>query len=159
MRQIWIDTRECYDYARARGYEPLLGGMFRLEINLRVSIQTELFGRGHTPEENEKFYRWCWEHKPHICEETMRPLHFYSAVHISHILTKGANPLMAHDPRNVNILSFDAHAKWENGNRKEMRIYEANKLVVAELMDDYAIYTLGRYGPGFRPGGLSAEGD
>lgn len=145
MKQIWIDTREGYDYARSRGYEPLTDRRFRLEINLRVSIQQELFGRGHSPEENEKFYRWCWEHKPHICEETMRPLYHYSAVHISHILTRGAHPEAAHDPRNVNILCLESHNKWENGNRQEMRIWEHNLAVIAELKDDYAIYTLSNY--------------
>lgn len=145
MKQIWIDTRECYDYARSRGYEPLVDRRFRLEINLRVSIQQALFGRGHSPEENEKFYRWCWEHKPHICEETMRPLYHYSAVHISHILTRGAHPESAHDPRNVNIFCLEAHNKWENGNRQEMRIWEHNLAVIAELKDDYAIYTLSNY--------------
>lgn len=145
MKQIWIDTRECYDYARSRGYEPLVDRRFRLEINLRVTIQQELFGRGHSPEENEKFYRWCWEHKPHICEETMRPLYHYSAVHISHILTRGAHPESAFDARNVNILCLEAHNKWENGNRQEMRIWEHNLAVIAELKDDYAVYTLSNY--------------
>lgn len=145
MKQIWIDTRECYDYARSRGYEPLVDRRFRLEINLRVTIQQALFGRGHSPEENEKFYRWCWEHKPHICEETMRPLYHYSAVHISHILTRGAHPESAFDPRNTNILCLEAHNKWENGNRQEMRIWEHNLAVIAELKDDYAIYTLSNY--------------
>lgn len=144
MKQIWIDTREGYDLARARGYEPLVDRRFRLEIGLRVAIQQELFGKGHTPEENEKFYRWCWEHKPHICEETMRPLYHYSAVHISHILTRGAHPQMAFDPRNVNILCLEAHNKWENGKREEMRIFWQNLRVVGELKDDYAILTLSR---------------
>jgi len=104
---------------------------------LRVSIQRELFGEGHTPAENEKFYRWCWEHKPHICEECMKPLRDYSAVHISHILTKGANPAMAHDPRNVNILCLEHHCAWENGNRAAMRIYERNQRTIEMLKEEY----------------------
>lgn len=110
---------------------------FRLDIRLRVSLQRELFGAGHTPEENEKFYRWCWKHKPHQCEETMRPLPEYSAVYVSHILTRGAHPEAAHDPRNVNILCWEAHGKWENGRREQMRIYAANQLVIEELTEDY----------------------
>lgn len=145
MKQIWIDTREGYNYARSRGYEPLLGGKFRLDINLRVAIQQELFGKGHTPQENEKFYRWCWEHKPHRCEETMRPLPNYSAVYISHILTRGAHPEAAHDPRNTNILCLEAHNHWENGPRTDMRICAGNLLTIAELKDDYAIYALSRH--------------
>lgn len=140
MEPFVIDTRELYDYARGRGYEPLIDRRFALEINLRVSIQRELFGTGHTPQENEKFYRWCWEHYPHRCAETMRPLYQYSAVYVSHILTRGAHPEMAHDPRNVNILSFEAHNKWENGNRETMRIYAGNHLLIKLLKDEYKSY-------------------
>lgn len=138
MKPFVIDTHELYDYARMRGYEPLIDHRFSMEIHLRVSIQRELFGRGHTPEENEKFYRWCWEHYPHFCEETLRPLHHYSAIYISHILTRGANPAMAHDPRNINILCFEMHNKWENGDRQSMRIYRGNLLRIEELKQDYA---------------------
>ena len=138
MKPFVIDTRELYDYARKRGYEPLIDRRFAMEIHLRVSIQRELFGRGHTPEENERFYRWCWEHYPHICSETMRPLRQYSATYISHILTRGAHPELAHDPRNVNILSFEMHNRWENGDRQNMRIYQMNQLTIKMLINEYA---------------------
>lgn len=137
MQPIPILSRAEYDYVWGLGYQPLIDKRFALEINLRVDIQRELFGRGHTPEENEKFYRWCWEHKPHICEECMKPLPNYSAVHVSHILTRGAHPEMAHDGRNVNILCFNHHNKWENGDRKSMRIYAANQLTIEQLKKEY----------------------
>lgn len=142
MEPFVIDTRELYDYARSRGYEPLIDRHFSLEINLRVSIQRELFGAGHTPEENERFYRWCWEHKLHVCEECMRPLREYSATYVSHILTKGAHPAMAHDPRNVNILCFSHHNTWENGKRENMRIYRSNMIVIETLKQEYQNETL-----------------
>lgn len=144
MEPYLITTRAEYDYAKARGYEPLIEfpliqgvQFFQLDIRLRVEIQRELFGTGHTPEENERFYRFCWEHYPHQCEETMRPLHEYSAVYISHILTRGAHPEMAHDPRNVNILCFEAHNRWENGDRQNMRIYRKNQLMIEKLKAEY----------------------
>lgn len=137
METIYIDTREKYDYCRARGYEPLIDRRFVVEHGLRVSIQQELFGKGHTPEENEKFYRWCWEHKPHICEECMKPLREYSATFVSHILTRGAHPETAHDPRNVNILCLNHHNTWENGYRQGMRIYEGNMKRIADLKKEY----------------------
>lgn len=137
MEPIVIDTRELYDYARQRGYEPLIDRRFAVEINLRVSIQRELFGTGHTPAENERFYRFCWDHYPHICSETMRPLRQYSATYISHIMTRGAHPEMAHDPRNVNILCFEMHNRWENGDRRNMRIYELNQLTIGTLQREY----------------------
>ena len=138
MEPIVIDTRELYDFVRTRGYEPLIDRRFAVEINLRVSIQCELFGRGHTPEENEHFYRFCWDHYPHVCSETMRPLHQYSAAYVSHIMTRGAHPDMAHDPRNVNILSVEMHNRWENGDRQNMRIYRANQLTIEQLKKEYA---------------------
>lgn len=138
MQPYFISERWEYDYIVSRGFEPLLDTKhFRMDIRLRIAIQREKFGTGHTPEENEKFYRWVWEHKPHYCEETMRPLPNYSATFISHILTRGAHPEMAHDPRNVNILCFEMHNKWENGDRKEMRIYPANAMRIQELKKDY----------------------
>ena len=137
MNPVRIDTRSEYDYCRARGYEPLIDRRFDMDIRLRVSIQREFFGDGHSPAENEKFYRWCWDHYPHVCSETMRPLRGYSAVYVSHILTRGAYPEMAHDPRNVNILSLEAHNRWENGDRENMRIYRANLLVIEKLKSEY----------------------
>ena len=141
MEAFVITTREEYDMAVKHGLEPLIDrcyGRIVMDIHLRVAIQRELFGTGHTPAENERFYRWCWEHYPHICEETMRPLRQYSAVYVSHILTRGAHPEMAHDPRNVNILSFEAHNKWENGDRRSMRIYRGNVMKAEKLKREYA---------------------
>ena len=137
MEPIVIDTRELYDYARQRGYEPLIDRRFAVEINLRVSLQRELFGTGHTPAENERFYRFCWDHYPHICEECMRPLRQYSATYVSHILTRAAHPEMAHDCRNINILCFNCHNRWENGDRQNMRIYRKNVLTIEQLKLEY----------------------
>lgn len=138
MEPVLIDTRELYELCKKHGFEPLLGlHLFPMDIRLRVSIQRELFGTGHTPQENEKFYRWCWEHYPHRCAETMRPLREYSATYISHILTRGAHPEMAHDPRNVNILCFEMHNRWENGDRKNMRIYRSNQMRIEQLKKEY----------------------
>ena len=78
-----------------------------------------------------------WANKPHYCEECMRPLAEYSAVYVSHILTRGANPDMAHDARNINILCFKHHSMWENGDRENMRIFAKNQLTIEELKKDY----------------------
>lgn len=149
METIVIDDRESYNYVVSRGFQPLLDiRNFRLEIGLRVEIQREIFGhcvfgRGDIPAANERFYRWVWNHKPHICEETMRPLKSYSATYISHILTRGANPEIAHDPRNVNILSFECHNRWENPgegterSRETMRIYPGNMRIIELLKTEY----------------------
>ena len=67
----------------------------------------------------------------------MKPLSNYSAAFCSHILTRGAFPEMATDPRNINILSVEQHNKWENGNRKEMRIYNGNMKTIEILKREY----------------------
>lgn len=135
---IWrfsmLRSREECEAARAKGFEPLFSDM---EISLRVELQRETFGKGHTAKENGKFYRWCWEHKQHYCEECFRLLNGYSATYISHILSRGAHPAMAHDPRNVNILCPRCHSIWENGKRERMRIYEKNKQTIKKLKDEY----------------------
>lgn len=137
MEPIVIDTRPDYDYCVAQGYEPLVDRRFVMAHQLRVSVQREKFGTGHTPEENERFYRFCWKHKPHICEECMKPLKEYSATYISHIRTRGAFPEMAFDCRNVNILCFNHHNQWENGERKIMRIYGVNEFTIENLEREY----------------------
>lgn len=143
MEPIFISERYEYDYCVARGYEPMLDTKhFRLDINLRVELQRELFGhcvtgRGDIPEANARFYKWIWEHKPHICEECMKPLRDYSAVYCSHILTRGAYPEMAHDVRNVNLLCFEHHQCWENGERELMRIYPGNIGTIKLLKNEY----------------------
>ena len=138
---IHISTRQEYDFAVKRGYEPLINWrMFTLDFNLRINIQKEIFGAGDFQKENLKFYKWIWERKIHRCEETGRPLHYYNAVHISHIISKGANRAMATDPRNVNILSFNMHNYWEFKERKErskMNIYRENKIIIQLLKNDY----------------------
>lgn len=138
MQPITIKERFEYDYIVSRGYEPLLDWKrFKMDIRLRKQIQRELFGKGHTPQENEKFYKWVWAHKPHRCEETLRPLRSYSSVYISHILTRGAFPEMAHDPRNCNVLSYEMHERWENHDRQNMRIYKENCKVIELLKSEY----------------------
>lgn len=143
MEPIVIKDREEYNYVTDRGFCPLLDYKnFKIDINLRIEIQREMFGRcvigrGKIPQANERFFRWVWAHKPHRCEETMRPLREYSAAYCSHILTRGAHPEMAHDPRNINILCYEMHNLWENGKRENMRIYAGNVFVIDMLKKEY----------------------
>jgi hypothetical protein len=134
---ILIEDLECYKYAKSKGYEPLTDKRFEMPIKVRIDVQRYLFGAGHTPAENERFYRYCWELYPHICEECMRPLTQFSATYISHIRTRGAFPEAAHDVRNVNILCFKHHNQWETGNRKAMRIYPGNVQTIEQLTKEY----------------------
>lgn len=119
---------------------------FEMDILLRVEIQRELFGhcvfgRGNIPAANDRFFRWVWDNKqtqtPKRCEETLTPLWNFSAVYCSHILTRGSHPEMAHDPRNINILSYKSHNRWENGLRECMRIYPGNVRIIELLKKEY----------------------
>ena len=131
-----ITTRVQYNEERAKGREPLFGN--EMDMDLRKEIQRELFGKGNHSLNNGKFYKWIWAHKPHICEECMRPLPYYSATFVSHILTRGAHPEMAYDPRNVNILCKAHHNKWEDATtRFDMRIIAKNNETINQLKKDY----------------------
>jgi hypothetical protein len=142
MDVIRIETMEEYNYCESRGYTPIVDKNFDLEINLRVKVQKQIFGnfafgKNNIPLANDLFYHWVWEHKPNFCEECIKPLRNYSSVHVSHILSKGANAEMAHDPRNTNILCFNCHSKWENGKRHQMRINSSNQQIITKLKKEY----------------------
>lgn len=140
MERIKLTTIEEYEYAKTRGYEPLLDPLFILPIQLRKEVQIALFGNpagGKRAKVNQVFYKWVWSNKPHVCEETGIVLLTYSACYISHIISRGSHPEMAHDPRNTNVLSLEAHNKWENGNRKSMKIYSQNRETMDLLMYEY----------------------
>lgn len=137
MRPVRISTREEYGAAVSAGIEPLVDARCRMDHALRVEVQREKFGRGNHEENNVRFYRWVWDHRPHWCEECMRPLREYSAVHVSHIESRGNGPAMAYDPRNVNILCLRCHNTWENGDRRRMRIYRRNMMTLEELRKEY----------------------
>jgi len=135
---IQIVDRAEYDYIVSRGFQPLLDWRkFYMAIELRQLIQYEIFGHGNFQISNDKFYNWIWENKPHFCEETGKPLHNYSSVFISHIISRGSDRRMSIDPRNVNILSFEMHQKWETGKKAEMNIYSGNKIIINLLKKDY----------------------
>lgn len=116
---------------------------FKMDIRLRVDIQNELFGhsflsRGDIPAANNRFFRWVWENKRHICEETMRPLGAeFAAVYCSHIITRGSHPEMSLDPRNINLLCPEMHNKWEFGDRDTMRIFPQNARIISLLKAEY----------------------
>lgn len=132
-----ITTIEEYEYAVSRGYEPLLDERIPMSIELRKEVQRRKFGK-NSIEGNAKFYKWCLEHKPNICEECGKPIRYASAVNVSHILTRGAHPDKAHDPRNTNILCFEHHSQFEDRTtRITMNIYEKTEKIIEKLKKEY----------------------
>ena len=141
MKHI-IDTIEEYEYAKSRGFDPLLSPYIDMDIQLRIEVQKKVFGhcvfgRGNIPKANDRYYHFMWDIKPNYCENCLTPLPNYSAVFISHIFSRKAKPEMAHDPRNSNKLCFNCHTKWESDTCKIMRIYPANKKVMELLIKEY----------------------
>lgn len=134
-----VETAEEFNSIVMRGRNPLfLPLFFTIDFQLRLEWQNETFGGMDIPKANEKFYRYMWENKPHYCEECMKPLQKYSSAFISHILSRGAHPEMAHDVRNVNILCLPHHNQWENGKRETMRIFLPNLKTIKILKKEYA---------------------
>ena len=132
-----ITTIEEYEYAVARGYEPLLDERIPMSIELRKEVQRRKFGK-NSIEGNARFYKWCLEHKPNICEECGKPIRYASAVNVSHILTRGAHPNKAYDPRNTNILCFEHHNMWEHSTtRQGMNICHKNEKIIEKLKQEY----------------------
>jgi len=138
---IEINSRLEYDYVVSRGHQPLLDWKkYIMPIELRLLIQDEYFGAADFQKENQKFYRWVWEHSIHNCAETGLPLPTYSSVYISHIISRGSDRRMAIDPRNVNILSPQIHALWDSENKSQkqkLNIYRENQLIINLLKKDY----------------------
>lgn len=132
-----IETREEYGYAVERGYEPLIDARLPMTHALRVEVQKERFGKNDA-EGNHRFYRFCLSRLPLICEECRRPIRSPSAYNVSHIISRGADARMAHDPRNVNILCEYCHERWEHSTtRVGMRILRKNKKRIEQLKREY----------------------
>jgi len=147
---IDIITRSDYDQAKEYGFEPLIDWRnFKMFFPLRTEIQHELFGAGNFQLENQKFYKWFYEHSVKSCAETGQPIHeshalnrrnVFSAKNVSHIITKGADRRAAIDPRNANLLIIDIHRIWDEGTleqKRELNIYPMNKLIIKILKEDY----------------------
>lgn len=135
---INITTIAEYEYLVNKGYCPLKDWKwFYIDFKLRLEIQYSIFGHGDFTRQNQRFYEWMWKNSIHSCEELGTPLKNYSASFISHIISKGSDRRLAIDPRNVNILSFNQHNKWEYGEKTKMKIYPKNKLIINILKTDY----------------------
>lgn len=85
---------------------------------------------------DEAFYEECFNAcKVHECEECggRLPRIFRNAGKViakwrySHIIPKSIAPHLRHVLKNINHLCFDCHQEWENGNKKEMKIYKKNQ--------------------------------
>jgi len=132
LKKFKIASYEEYLLSKEYGIDPLLiNRTFKLNIKVRIDIQNELF------KSDIMFYKYCWNNMPHFCEESGIKIIHYSAVHISHILSRGAFPEMRYDPRNVNILTLENHHKWESDKKVDMYIYKKNLKRIKLLKTEY----------------------
>lgn len=137
LNKIEISTKEEYQHLISRGYEPLTGycaplrAYFDIDNVLRRELQKERF------KTKESFYKFCYAISNKICEECGLELNYYSAINVSHILTRQAHPVIALDPRNFNLLTFNNHRRWETGDRKNMKIYNKNQETMQMLQLEY----------------------
>lgn len=140
MEPVQISNKDEYFAAEAEGFSVLLDDRFNIDISLRKQLQDEIFGEdGSDPKCRERFFRWIWERKMHVCEETGAFIgHVYRAEFMSHILSRGAFIEMWNDPRNINLLSPAAHREWETGKKEKMRIWPKNKDLIAKLKAEYS---------------------
>lgn len=151
MRKHLINNIEEYNFCLSKGTDPLFFNRFiKMDIKLRVNVQNKLFGGASAHKNilqaNDKYYHYCFERSYKTCENCGYPLYklrnldnVYSSVYVSHILTRGSNPQLAHDPRNHNILCKDCHDKWENGFKQEMMVYFGNMIVINEMKKEYML--------------------
>lgn len=84
---------------------------------------------------DELFYKKCFDLSDHRCEECgcQLPNQFsnedgkvIARWRYSHVIPKSIAPNLRHDIRNINHLCIVHHQQWENGNKKQMNIFEKN---------------------------------
>lgn len=135
-----ITTREEYEELLSRGIDALYnerGGI--LDNALRRELQREKFGKNDALG-NSKFYKYCIKNRPMVCEHCGRPIRNPSAVNVSHILSKKEFPEGSHDARNINILCFGCHTRWEyRTTRASMNPWflEKNERTITKLKNEY----------------------
>lgn len=136
---VEITNREDYDALLKRGIDCLYDKRYHLEIGLRREIQREKFGKNDDAG-NALFYAYCIKHFPHVCENCGKPIEHPWATNVSHIITRGSHPEMAHDPRNVNILCWFCHSAWEHTTTRHylnLWFLEKNARTIQLLKQEY----------------------
>lgn len=139
MFPIHIETEGEYDYAVERGYSPLFDRRFEVNGTTRKAVIGRKFPK-YTVQNNSKFYRWYWDNYQgeRCCEECGMPLRSYSAVFVSHILTRNGHRHIAYDPMNINLLCFEHHRQWEQQHlARKLRIYKSNQVRIDKLLGWY----------------------
>lgn len=87
---------------------------------------------------DEIFYEECFNDSNHKCEECNKDLptefrdgegNVIARFRYSHIIQKSIAPQLRRVRKNINHLCLSCHSRWEFGDKKNMKIYESNKLL------------------------------
>lgn len=153
MHKLYIATINEFEECLQKGINPLFWHRYiKLVPELRIKLQYKLFGNAdlgikNIVRANDKYYHYCLNYSSFICENCGMPLyalqHYdcYSSIYVSHIISRGSDARMAHDPRNHNILCAKCHKKWESPQKSTMLIWIDNLVVIEELKKDYNIFS------------------
>ena len=97
--------------------------------------------------DDDAFYLSIWDSREHVCAEcgiylgdqvTDENGRVIIRIYFSHILQKGGlYARFRRDPRNIDLLCGEHHAKWEDQTlRKTMKIYPKNLKIMQELINE-----------------------
>lgn len=83
------------------------------------------------------FYNEIWAERRHSCEECGCNLgNTWKRYMFSHLITKGSHPDLRYNKRNIVLKCLPCHNRWENGDRKNMRVYERYKETIAQMLKE-----------------------
>ncbi len=92
--------------------------------------------RKRVVEKDTEFYMEVWNERDHVCIECGKYLgEVPSRDMFSHLLTKGAHPLLRRVKENIAIKCAPCHHRWEFGDRLGMKIYEGFREKRNELLE------------------------
>lgn len=83
------------------------------------------------------FYNEIWAERNHSCEECGRNLgDTWKRYMFSHLITKGAHPDLRYDKRNIVLKCLECHNRWENGDRRNMRVFARYRDTISQMLKE-----------------------
>ncbi len=73
-------------------------------------------------------FKEIWEEREHVCQVTGLPIHEFSVMCMSHVMTKSIAPELRLDKRNIWIVLPSIHQEWETGNRNQPKFDKKREL-------------------------------
>jgi len=92
---------------------------------------------------DELAYEYWFNNKLQVCEECDEKLpnvfrdkngKVVARYRYSHIITKASRPDLRYHRLNCNILCLECHRQWETGDRRSMKIFESNELIINDIL-------------------------